>query len=118
MKGINSGLTIIALAIASLFSTAPSWAIPSCVASPTCTLDGQTFTLTGGSSGSGLTFIADLTTPARIGATADRMVEKIGPRGSALRRLHRWRSRHHGGGEPRRLGSEGRQCRAHDLDTG
>ncbi len=32
-----------------------------CLASPSCTLDGQTFTTTGGTSGGGLTFIANFT---------------------------------------------------------
>ena len=36
--------------------------LPACLASPSCTLDGQTFTTTGGTSGGGLTFIANFTT--------------------------------------------------------
>lgn len=37
-------------------------ATPVCLANPSCTLDGQTFTTTGGTSGGGLTFLASFTT--------------------------------------------------------
>jgi hypothetical protein len=43
-------------------STQQARATP-CLTSPSCTLDGQTFTTTGGTSGGGLTFIANFTTP-------------------------------------------------------
>lgn len=53
----------VAVIAAGLMATAGvANATPSCLASPTCTLDGQTFTTTGGTSGGGLTFLANFTT--------------------------------------------------------
>src|SRR3546814_5520448 len=43
---------------------------------------------------------------------ADGMVQGAQGRRAALRHLHRRRARHHGGGEPRRLGGEGAEYRA------
>ena len=55
---------------------------------------------------------------ARACPALDGLVEEARPRGAALRRLHRRRSRHHGGGQSRRLRGEGAQCRADHLDPG
>jgi hypothetical protein len=54
---------------------------------------------------------------ARARPALDRMVEAARPQGAALCRLYRRRSRHHGGGQPRRLRGEGAQCRADHLDS-
>jgi hypothetical protein len=48
--------------------------LPACLASPQCTLDGQTFTTTGGTSGNGLTFIANFSTPNQSNSTIATLV--------------------------------------------
>jgi hypothetical protein len=59
--------------VAAAFCDAQAKATP-CLATPTCTLDGQTFTLTGGSSGNGLTFIATFTTPNQNPSSVSTLV--------------------------------------------
>lgn len=49
-------------------------ATPACLASPSCTLDGETFTTTGGSSGGGLTFIANFTTSGQSSTSIAKLV--------------------------------------------
>ena len=56
------GLSAAAGMVVVLMSAQQAWAAP-CLANPTCTLDGQTFTTTGGTSGDGLSFLASFTTP-------------------------------------------------------
>jgi hypothetical protein len=68
LEAVNKFLVGLAAATgmaAALMSARPASAIPTppCLASPTCSLDSQTFTTTGGSSGFGLTFLASFTTP-------------------------------------------------------
>ena len=74
------GLTVAAV-VASLWSTPQVSAVP-CLASPSCTLDGQTFTVIGGTSGKGLTFIASSTTPnqsnSSIATLADDYLKLLG----------------------------------------
>lgn len=53
----------------------PSAEATACLASPSCTLDGQTFTTTGGSSGSGLTFLASFTSPNQSNASIAGLVD-------------------------------------------
>ena len=71
----------IAAVVASLWSTPQVSAAP-CLASPSCTLDGQTFTVTGGTSGNSLTFIASFTTPnqsnSSIATLADDYLKLLG----------------------------------------
>src|SRR6516162_4520600 len=55
---------------------------------------------------------------ARARPPVNDLVEEARSRGAALRRLYRWRPRDHGGGQSRRFGGEGAQCRADHLDTG
>lgn len=59
--------------VAAAFCSAEAKATP-CLSTPTCTLDGQTFTLTGGSSGNGLTFIATFTTPNQDPSSVSTLV--------------------------------------------
>lgn len=58
---------------AAVIGSAGAHAVP-CLASPSCTLDGQTFTTTGGSSGNGLTFIASFTTPNQNNSSIAQLV--------------------------------------------
>lgn len=55
-------VALIIVMIGGLASVQQAGATP-CLMSPSCTLDGQTFTTTGGTSGGGLTFLANFTTP-------------------------------------------------------
>jgi hypothetical protein len=74
MNTIKVGLTAAAGMVAALLSAPQAWAVP-CLASPSCTLDGQTFTVTGGSSGSGLTFLASFTTPNQNNSSIATLVD-------------------------------------------
>ena len=70
------GLTATTVMVAALLNARQAWAIPSpCLASPTCTLDGQTFTTTGGSNGFGLTFLASFTTPNQSNSSIATLVD-------------------------------------------
>jgi len=74
VRTFGFGLTIAAGVVAALWNVPQSRATP-CLASPTCTLDGQTFTLTGGTSGNGLTFLASFTTPDQNNSDIAQLVD-------------------------------------------
>ena len=71
---IKVGVTIAAGILAALLGAPHASAVP-CLASPSCTLDGETFTVTGGSSGSGLTFLAFFTTPNQSNSSIAKLVD-------------------------------------------
>jgi hypothetical protein len=74
MKKFTMGLTLAAGMVASLWG-APQALAGACLGSPTCTLDGQTFTVTGGTSGNGLTFVAFFTTPNQSNSSIATLVD-------------------------------------------
>lgn len=67
-------LTAAAGMAAALIGAQQAAAAP-CLASPTCTLDAQTFTTTGGTSGDGLTFLASFTTPNQSNSSIATLVD-------------------------------------------
>jgi PEP-CTERM motif-containing protein len=73
MSTFRLGLALLCGVAASLIGSSGALAVP-CLANPSCTLDGQTFTTTGGSSGDGLTFIASFTTPNQSNASIAQLV--------------------------------------------
>jgi hypothetical protein len=74
MKKFTVGLTVAGGMVASLWG-APQALAGVCPASPSCTLDGQTFTVTGGTSGNGLTFVASFTTPNQSNSSIATLVD-------------------------------------------
>jgi len=74
MNKIFFGLAAAAGMVAGLINTDQARAT-ACLASPTCTLDSQTFTTTGGSSGDGLTFLASFTTPDQSNSSIATLVD-------------------------------------------
>ena len=74
MKRLLTTLAVAAGMVVPLLSSPQAWAGP-CLGSPTCTLDGQTFTLTGGTSGNGLTFLASFTTPNQSNSSTATLVD-------------------------------------------
>ena len=74
MNRIKAGLAIATGLLAGLLTAQQARAVP-CVAAPSCTLDGQTFSVTGGTSGSGLTFLAFFTTPNQSNSSIATLVD-------------------------------------------
>jgi hypothetical protein len=71
---LKTSLAVSILALGVLGSAQMANATPACLASPQCTLDGQTFTTTGGISGGGLTFIATFTSPNQSNSSIATLV--------------------------------------------
>lgn len=74
MKNL-SGLALLVALFASIIGVPDVRATPaSCLASPSCTLDGETFTTTGGTSSDGLTFLASFTTSSQSNTSIAKLV--------------------------------------------
>lgn len=73
-KTVLRACQVAAVVAAGLTVTAGVASATPCLATPQCTLDGQTFTTTGGTSGNGLTFVANFTTPNQNNTTIADLV--------------------------------------------
>jgi hypothetical protein len=79
LKKVVAGTVVLCAALFASLCGAPEVlagpTLPPCLASPSCSLDSQTFTVTGGTSGNGLTFIASFTTPNQSNSSIATLVD-------------------------------------------